>query len=118
MKNRFGVELAQWRVVQVKFRPSDRDAHPAVIVSNEELCADPRITRVNVLHGTKTAPGNPARPHQILLNSAEGLDFPTAIDCGYVYSVAKDEIIAEFGQVGAERRRALKRKIIEVLRLI
>jgi hypothetical protein len=118
MKNRFGVEIAQWAVVKVRFRATDRDLHPAVIVSNAELCDDPRITRVNVLHGTKTAPGNPARPHQVLLNSAEGLDVLTAIDCGYFYSIAKDEIAEGLGQLGSERRRALKRKIIEVLRLI
>lgn len=118
MKNRLGVELNQWAVVRVKFRPTDCDAHPAVIVSNEELCTDARITRVNVLHGTKTAPGNPARPHQVLLNSAEGLDFQTAIDCGYFYSVAKDDITAAIGMVSVERRRGLKRKIVEVLRLM
>jgi hypothetical protein len=118
MKNRLGVELGQWTVVRVKFRPTDRAAHPAVIVSNEELCTDPRITRVNVLHGTKTAPGNPARPHQVLLNSAEGFDFQTAIDCAYFYSVAKDDITALVGVASVERRRALKRKIIEVLRLL
>jgi hypothetical protein len=118
MKNRHGVEIRQWAVVRLKFRPTDRDLHPAVIVSNAEYCEDPRILRVNVLHGTKVAPGNPARSHQILLDSAEGLDFPTAIDCGYVYGVNKDEIVADVGIVGVERRRALKRKIIEVLRLL
>ncbi len=118
MKNRFGVPLDQWAVVQVKFRASDRDFHPAIIVSNQELCDDRRIGRVNVLHGTKTAPGNPARAHQILLNGADGLEFLTAIDCGYFYSVAKDDITARYGEIGAERRRMLKRKIIEVLRLI
>ena len=94
--------------MRLKFRPTDRDLHPAVIVSNDEYCADPRILRVNVLHGTKVAPGNPARAHQVLLNSAEGLDLLTAIDCGYVYGVNKDDIVADVGMVGIERRRALK----------
>lgn len=105
-------------MVRLRFRPADRDLHPAVIVSNEEHCGDPRILRVNVLHGTKVAPGNPARAHQVLLNGADGLDFPTAIDCGYFYGVAKDDLVAYIGTVGVERRRILKRKIIEVLRLL
>lgn len=87
-ENRHSVELHQWAVVRLKFRPADRDSHPGVILSNEETCADPRITRLNVLHGTKTAPGNPARPHQVILNFAEGLDFLTAVDCSYIYSIA------------------------------
>jgi hypothetical protein len=118
MKNKHGVELRQWAVVRLKFRATDRDTHPGVIVSNEEQCADERIGRVNVLHGTKTAPGNPVRLHQVMLNGAEGLDFPTAIDCSYFYGVAKDEIVGAVGLVGAERRRVLRRKIIEVLRLL
>jgi hypothetical protein len=95
--------------VRLRFRPTDRDLHPAVIVSNDEYCADPRILRVNVLHGTKVAPGNPARAHQVLLNSAEGLDFLTAIDCGYVYGVNKDDINVRIHgnmvQIDAEIRR-------------
>ncbi|GEM_PF-2893894 len=44
--------------------------------------------------------------------------FLTAINCGYVYGVAKDDLVAQLGTVGVERRRMLKRKIIEVLRLL
>jgi len=53
-----------------------------------------------------------------LLNGAEGFDFQTAVDCAYFYSVAQDDITASVGVVSVERRRVLKRKIIEVLRLL
>jgi hypothetical protein len=118
VKNRHGVEIRPWAVVRLRFRPTDRDLHPAVIISNEEYCSDERILRVNVLHGTKVSPGSPARAHQVLLNGSDGLDFLTAIDCGYVYGVAKEDLVAHVGTVGVERRRMLKRKIIEVLRLL
>jgi hypothetical protein len=118
MKNKNGVELRQWAVVKVRFRPADRDEHPAVVVSNDEHCGDSRLTRINILHGTKISPGNPARPHQSLLNSAEGLDFLTAIDCSYFYTVEKDAITSSFGNIGPERRRALKRTIIAAYRLL
>jgi hypothetical protein len=118
MKNRYGVEIRPWSVVRLRFRPADRDLHPAAIISNEECCSDPWILRVNALHGTKVAPGTPPRTHQVLLNRAEGLDFLTAFDCGYVYGVAKDDVVSAVGTVGAERRRMPKRKIIEVLRLL
>ena len=117
MKNKHNVELRQWAVVKLRFRLTDRDEHPAVIVSNDEDCSDIRVTRLNVLHGTKTAPGNPARPHQSLLNSADGLEFLSAVDCSYFYSVEKDAITATFGMVSPERRRALKRTIITAYRL-
>src|SRR3972149_2537808 len=118
MKNKHGIELRQWAVVRARFRPSDRDLHPAVIVSNDEDCADERLRRLNLLHGTKIAPGNPARSHQVVLNSAEGLDFRTAIDCGDFYSMAKDDIMESVGEISPERRRILKRAIIAVYRLL
>jgi hypothetical protein len=118
MRNKHNVELRQWAVVRVRFRPSDRDEHPAVIVSNDEHCADFRLTRLNVLYGTKTSPGNPPRVHQTVLNSAEGLDLPTAVDCSYFYTVEKDSITAAVGIVGLERRRALKRTVIASFRLL
>ena len=117
MRNRHNVELRQWAVVRVRFRPGDRDEHPGVIISSDEHCADTRVARVNILHGTKIAPGNPSRAHQSLLNSAEGLEFLTAIDCSYFYTVEKDAITAALGVVSPERRRALKRTIIAAYRL-
>lgn len=110
--------LRQWDVVRVRFRATDRDRHPAVVISNDEICADARVGRVNVLHGTKTAPGNPPRIHQALLNSADGLEFLTAMDCAYLYSIAKSEITEHLGTVSLERRRILKRTIIAAHRLL
>jgi len=118
MKNKHGVDLRQWSVVKVRFRPTDRDEHPAVIVSNDEHCSDTRLTRLNLLYGTKTSPGNPARPHQSSIDSAEGLDCITAVDCSYFYTVEKDAITRSIGTVGAERRRAFKRTIIAAYRLL
>lgn len=117
MRNSLGIELRQWAVVRVRFRASDRDEHPAVVISNDEHCDDPRVRRVNLLYGTKISAGNPARAHQVLLNSAEGLEFLTAVDCSYFYTVEKDAILATVGAVGPERRRALKRTIIAAYRL-
>jgi len=117
MKNKHGVTLRQWEVVKVRFRPNDRDEHPAIVVSNDEHCGDSRLARLNVLYGTKTSPGNPPRPHQALVNSAEGLDFLTAVDGSYFYTVKKDAITQSIGTVGIERRRALKRTIIAACRL-
>ncbi len=47
--------LRQWDVIKVRINPEDRDEHPAVVVSPEELCADPRKRRINVLYGSPRA---------------------------------------------------------------
>ena len=57
-------ELHQWDVVKVRINPEDRDEHPAVIISPEELCADLRKTKLNVLYGTTRRPGENPRPHR------------------------------------------------------
>jgi len=118
MRNKHNVELRQWAVVKVRFRPTDRAEHPAVVVSNDEHCADTRLTRLNVLYGTKTSPGNTPRLHQALLNSADGLDLLTVVDCSYFYTIDKDAITSGLGSVSPERRRALKRTIIASYRLL
>lgn len=117
MKNRHGVTQRQWEVVKVRFRPSDRDKHPAIVVSNDEHCGGSRLARLNVLYGTKASPGNPPRPHQALINSAEGLDILIGVDCSYFYTLEKDAITRSIGTVGIESRRALKRTIIAAYRL-
>jgi len=58
----------QWDVAKVRINPEDRDEHPAVIVSPDELCAAERKTKLNVLYGTNRRPGQPVQPHEVVLN--------------------------------------------------
>jgi len=109
--------MHQWDIVQVRVSSKDRDAHPAVVLSCEEDCLDPEFLRVNVLYGSKRPPAAALEPWQVLLNSADGLDFQTSVDCGVIYLVPKDACSPAIGAVGLERRRAIGRKINEVLRL-
>lgn len=109
--------MHQWDIVRVRLRPADRDPHPAVVISCEEDCQDPQLRRVNVLYGSKQPPAAELCPWQILLNHADGLDFRTAVDCGLFYLVDKEACSAAIGTVSHERRRALGRRIIEILRL-
>ena len=109
--------MHQWDIVRVRINPKDRDAHPAVVLSGEEDCQDPKFLRINVLYGSKRPPAAVLHPWQVLLNGADGLDFLTAVDCGVFYLVSKDACSPAIGRVSLERRRAIGRKIIEVLRL-
>ena len=109
--------MHQWDIVRVRINPKDRDAHPAVVISCEEDCQDSEFFRVNVLYGSKKPPASSLQPWQVLLNGADGLDFRTAIDCGVFYLVDKSACSPAIGSVSLERRRAIGRKMIEILRL-
>lgn len=59
------------------------------------------------------------KSHQVVLNGADdGLEFQTTADCGFFYFIPKESIQSVTGRVSQERRRALGRKINEVLRLM
>ena len=104
--------LRQWDVVKVRINPEDRDEHPAVVVSPDELCADPHKTKLNVLYGTTRRPGHAVRPHEVVLNGADGLDHATLFNCVYFYSVDRRRITTALGRVTAERRRQIGRTIV------
>ncbi|MGH7997818.1 MAG: type II toxin-antitoxin system PemK/MazF family toxin [Opitutaceae bacterium] len=107
----------QWDVVKVRINPDDRDEHPAVIVSPDELCADPHKTKLNVLYGTTRRPGQAARLHEVVLNGADGLEHATLFNCVYFYGVDRRKISATVGRVAAERRRQIGRTIVASYRL-
>jgi mRNA-degrading endonuclease toxin of MazEF toxin-antitoxin module len=110
-------ELHQWDVVKVRINPEDRDEHPAVIISAEELCGDLRKTKLNVLYGTTQRPGETPRAHEVVLNGADGLEHATLVGCAYLYGVDRRKISTSIGRVAQERRRQIGRKIVATFRL-
>jgi mRNA-degrading endonuclease toxin of MazEF toxin-antitoxin module len=106
--------VKQWDVVRVRINPDDRDEHPALVISADEVCAT--APRVNVLYGSTRRPGQPARAHQVVLNSAEGLDRATLFSCGHFYQIAPVAITGRYGSVGPVRRREIARRIIATYR--
>lgn len=107
----------QWDVVRVKINPErDADTHPAVVISAEETCRDGRQTRINVLFGSKKPPAIEKRPYGVLLNGADGLDFITEVDCGFVHVVSRLKIVGSAGRVTPVRQREIMRKMIECFR--
>lgn len=109
--------LQQWDIVKFRVRPQDRDLHPGVVLSGEEWCASSQTTNLNVLACSKRVPGEPGKPHQVLLNGADGLEFPSTVDCRFFHIIKKDGVTEVIGRVSAERRRAIGRRINEILRL-
>lgn len=110
------LQLRQWDVVKVRVNPNDRDEHPAIILSNDEV-AGGRWPKVNVLYGTTKRPAEPILPGQILLDEADGCDHLTVFDCAFFPVVHKSAITTRLGKVSANRRRPLHQTIAASLRL-
>jgi len=73
------------------------------------------MERINVLMGSKKQPAEQpaeqAREHQVVLNSADGLEFMTLFDCAFVYTIRKSTIMRAIGSVSLERRKEIQRKV-------
>ena len=85
--------------------------HPAVIVSHPERIAHKEV--INVLSCTTQRAARPPRSYEVLLNSADGLDWETLCRCDLLYSVAKAELGRRRGRITPERQRQIISKIIQ-----
>ncbi len=110
------MKFSQWDVVKVRINPGDRDEHPAVILSREEICADDRKALVNVLYGTTKRPADQKSETEVQLNSAEGLERATLFSCAHIYTVHRGKISQHLGRVAVERRRQVARAIVSLYR--
>lgn len=111
------MKIEQWDIVRFRISPSDRDLHPGVVISAPEWCGDERRPRLNVLACSKRPPADGAKAHQVLLNGADGLEFPSVCGCEFFHIIARENVTAKIGRVSPTRRRAIGRKLNEVLRL-
>ena len=111
------MNVSQWDIVRVRINPTDRDEHPAIVITCDEFCADPGKTQVNVLYGRTRRPVVPPRPYHLMLNGADGLDHPTLFSCGHFFTIDRRKITTVLGRVGPERRRQIGRKIVATYRL-
>jgi mRNA-degrading endonuclease toxin of MazEF toxin-antitoxin module len=109
--------LHQWDIVRVRIRPDDKDEHPAVILSREEWCQDPRQLVINVLYCTTKRPAVEATALDVTLNGADGLDRATSVNCGHVFSVPRSRITAIIGRVALARRPQIGRTLVFAFRL-
>ena len=107
----------QWDVVKVRIDPKDKDEHPAVILSPDEIAGVEKHPKLNVLYGTTRRPAYVVGPHEVQLNGADGLERATLFSCGKIYMIDRSKISASLGRVGIERRSQLARRIVASFRL-
>jgi len=84
------MKIEQGDIVRFRINSADRALHPGVVISAAEWCADDRKLRLHVLACSKRVPAEGAKHHQVLLNGADGLDFPSV--CGREFSPSSPAI--------------------------
>ncbi|MBI2927574.1 MAG: type II toxin-antitoxin system PemK/MazF family toxin [Verrucomicrobia bacterium] len=85
--------------------------HPVVIVSHPARAA--RKPVVEVLSCSSRRAARPAEAHEVILDEADGLDWPTLCRCDCIHAVERTDIKGRRGAVSAERRRQIVRAIVQ-----
>ncbi|HTL17675.1 MAG TPA: hypothetical protein VL793_10580 [Patescibacteria group bacterium] len=107
--------MKPWDVYQWKFPHGD---HPAVIVCPAARCDNPQIDTVNVVGcSSKQARRSPGI-HELVLDQADGLDWPSLCRCDVLYLARKEELTNKRGSLTQERRRMLGQKIVRLFGLL
>jgi mRNA-degrading endonuclease toxin of MazEF toxin-antitoxin module len=85
--------------------PGLAEPHPAVIVSHPDRVANK--PEVMVLMCSSKRPTRAAEAHEVILDSSDGLDWPTLCRCDLLFTVAKSELKNRRGKVTDERRNQI-----------
>ena len=103
----------QWEVANFDF-PAPVGEHPVVIISNPDRAA--RAKLVNVLYCTTQRQARPPGLDEVLLNSADGLDWETYCRCDHIFSVETIRLKRrpKPASVSPERRRQISDRIVQL----
>jgi len=105
--------MTQWDIYAWQF---PHGSHPAVILSPPDRCA--HADTVNVLgcssHRATRSPG----VHEIILDEADELDWPTLCRLDVIWLAHRSELKQRRGHLSAERRRALGMKLVRLYGLV
>ena len=108
--------ISQWGIYNFPY-PSDAQPHPCVIISSQGLIDNPAYEFINVLLCVSLRADMPVKLFHVRLNGADGLDNATVVKCNEIYRSEKAAIGVRQGTVSYQRRRAIGRKLIDVLGL-
>jgi len=91
--------MNRWDVVFLRTEEKERDGHPAVVPVSVRHPRRSPATAVQCHSRTKKQPAEQARQHHVILDDADGLEFPTLVDCSLVYVARKASILRSTGSV-------------------
>lgn len=96
--------MKAWEIYSYQ-HPDWLEPHPAVIVSHPDRVAlKPEVT---ILLCSSKPAARSAKPHEVILDSSDGLDWPTVCKCDLLYTLPKTALNTRRGMVTAERRRQI-----------
>ena len=104
------VQFDVWR-----FDFPKRGEHPVILVSHPDRCARGEV--VNVLYCTSQRQSRPPKPYEVMLDTADGMDWETFCDCSLMFSVPAAALFGKRGHVTLERRNAIRDKIRDLFLL-
>ena len=107
--------MKQWDIVMFPFDKERR--HPAVIISNDEMCQNVDIEEVNALLCTSAKVNRGPKLTEEVLDEHDGLDWKTMVRCDRIHLLPKIRFQEPKGTVTNERQHRIARKIVETLRL-
>ena len=84
--------------------------HPAVIISAQDRAA--RKPVVEILLCSSQRASRAPNAGEVLLDSADGLNWQTICKCDLIYAAEKDALHTRRGMVTTERRREIVRVLI------
>jgi len=85
--------------------------HPAVLISHPKRVA--YKSTVEVLLCSTHRAGREPDANEVLLDSADGLNWTTLCKCDLIWSVEKADLHSRRGAVSRERRREIVRTIVQ-----
>lgn len=86
------------------------EPHPCVIVSGGDRVANK--PEVNVLMCSSQSAKRAAKPNEVILDQADGLDWPTICKCDLLLDVEKAALKQKRGHVTEARRRQIINTIV------
>ena len=106
MKDQFDV----WR-----FDFPENGEHPVVLISHPDRCA--RGALINALFCTSQRQSRKPYPYEVLLNAADGMDWESFAIVRSFYALPAAKLFGRRGRVSLERRRQIRAKVRDLLRL-
>lgn len=101
--------MKPWEIFSYDF--PEAGVHPAVVISSPERTA--RKPWVSVLLGTSHRAQRLPDATEVLLDSADGLDWETLLKCDLIHAVRVTDLGARRGVVCVARRRLIVQRMIE-----
>lgn len=95
--------MKQWEIWTFDF--PEAGPHPAIIISHPDRVANAPL--VNVIICTSQRATRAPKKNEILLDGADGLDWPTLCRCDLTYLVRNEQLKQRRGTVGFERQRQI-----------